>query len=678
MALLSTTLIIMFGMVVSVGHLIQAKMNLQNAVDLAAMSGASWQARYLNHIALINYRMRQNYKFVLYDLYVTQSRFNQGLKNELSTISGAFDRVPDLRAGSRQLVFGICQQAYGYDPASGVGAPHATRGEPGRGVAADTDMCQRASGSGGRGLTIPPIVPSPIPNLNPAVIAANLAIIALRNQAQEVCRDSGGQNSWYFEYIMRHLENRQRFQMEQIVELITLFRDAFGTEGQALSESQRVADQTIFRTFNENLISANRSGDFDLQYLNPPESRSFFVPGSKDSILQSILTGPALPQELAAYFERLSVRFEIPIVDFRVGGGGGCEVVIETKRFNGTDPAGGPLSNGPGVLLGLTRSRTGSEPFTVQRPLMVALRASVKPRLLFWPRGLTPTLVAVGVAKPFGSRLAPPTLLNNLEVLGEPIPGEQRLAGLANMSFYPGDYYIPGSGFMPGIGHKSVVDTLRNLLPNAAGGYRRERPSLERPGRSPESNCRDVTSFLCMAMFPTLYEGFFWNAFPFPSFNAFNDKIDGFFPSDHRDITQSLTPQRANVARVLYFMPDRMSSEIRDSSLLWWHQTALFNPGAGNSLGFDRLVSNSRPVFFASTSSVLSSWSPDIRRTSAFAGAEPLRTEVRSTDLRGRLGYQIKLVSVEQMCTELSQSGVAVPASLQNYCSGGGQEVLFQ
>ena len=54
-----TTIIIMFGMTVSIGHLVQSKINLQNSVDLAVMSATSYQARHMNGLSIINYRIRQ-------------------------------------------------------------------------------------------------------------------------------------------------------------------------------------------------------------------------------------------------------------------------------------------------------------------------------------------------------------------------------------------------------------------------------------------------------------------------------------------------------------------------------------------------------------------------------------------------------------------------------------------
>ncbi len=59
-----------FAFVVNTGMLVSAKINLQNAADLAAFSGASVQARQLDTISLINYEMRRQYKRFLYRYYV--------------------------------------------------------------------------------------------------------------------------------------------------------------------------------------------------------------------------------------------------------------------------------------------------------------------------------------------------------------------------------------------------------------------------------------------------------------------------------------------------------------------------------------------------------------------------------------------------------------------------------
>ncbi len=63
----------LFAFVVNIGMLVNAKIALQNAADLAAYAGAATQARQLTHISHVNYQMRQTYKKFLFKLYVIGS-----------------------------------------------------------------------------------------------------------------------------------------------------------------------------------------------------------------------------------------------------------------------------------------------------------------------------------------------------------------------------------------------------------------------------------------------------------------------------------------------------------------------------------------------------------------------------------------------------------------------------
>ncbi|OFZ82568.1 MAG: hypothetical protein A2583_14535 [Bdellovibrionales bacterium RIFOXYD1_FULL_53_11] len=64
------TFIVFFAFVINIGMLVNAKINLQNAADLAAYAGAAVQARQLNHISFLNYEMRRQYKKFLFRYYV--------------------------------------------------------------------------------------------------------------------------------------------------------------------------------------------------------------------------------------------------------------------------------------------------------------------------------------------------------------------------------------------------------------------------------------------------------------------------------------------------------------------------------------------------------------------------------------------------------------------------------
>jgi hypothetical protein len=60
----------LLAFVVNVGLFVKAKINLQNAVDAAAWSGAAVQARQLSNIAYLNWEMRNTYKEWMFKYYV--------------------------------------------------------------------------------------------------------------------------------------------------------------------------------------------------------------------------------------------------------------------------------------------------------------------------------------------------------------------------------------------------------------------------------------------------------------------------------------------------------------------------------------------------------------------------------------------------------------------------------
>ncbi|MBU6375542.1 MAG: hypothetical protein KGQ59_06065, partial [Bdellovibrionales bacterium] len=64
--LIATTFFLFFAFVVNTGMLVHAKINLQNAADVAAYAGASVQARQLDAIGALNYDLRRQYKRFLY------------------------------------------------------------------------------------------------------------------------------------------------------------------------------------------------------------------------------------------------------------------------------------------------------------------------------------------------------------------------------------------------------------------------------------------------------------------------------------------------------------------------------------------------------------------------------------------------------------------------------------
>ena len=637
MALLSTTLIIMFGMVVGVGHLIQARINLQNAVDLAAMSGASWQARYMNHLALVNYRLRQNYKFMLYDLYVTQSRFNGAWKKQVLGGGGTFSKVP-MGAG---MVFGVCQQTRGYKPVGSIG-------ESGRGVDASTDMCKLADQPGSR---IPPIVPLITPSFNPLVLMAQASILALSQAQKQICSDSNGQNMAYFKYITKRFPETQAFQMEQMARVLQEFNKAFDGDSAGsgaedlISQANGVAMVTMQRTFLQNLISANSAGVQKLEIINPKETITYADQKSNImSLPTTIASTGGVGGAFDKYFDRNSVQFSLPVVNFK--NSGGCAVSV-TKVTS-------PLK----AFIGISRAR-GGPGGPPKIPFGIVLRAVVKPKLLFWPGRFVPTLVAVGAAKPFGSRIGAGCGQTNEETVGASVSCNTSMSvtGMANMSFYPGDT-ASGSEY-PGIGHKKILQYLYQRLPAPMSGVNNARPT---PKNASSGNCLSNPSFMCLALAPTLYEGLFWNAYIFPPNRATDDTLRNMFPWEMGiSIPVSGMPKSGGIYG--YGMPDRgYTASGNDPS---WHLTEYM----GDNSAFK---ASGVPVFFANEMSARSSYSPDLYPdtmdvTKSDGGKDPVSNAGNAT--LGRMGYQLKLVGVSQFCQEIIQGGGASSsAELSRYC----------
>jgi uncharacterized protein (UPF0333 family) len=71
----------LIAFVINIGLFVKAKINLQNAVDAAAWSGAAVQARQLTDIGYLNWEMRNNYKEWLFKYYVLGNLSTRGVQN---------------------------------------------------------------------------------------------------------------------------------------------------------------------------------------------------------------------------------------------------------------------------------------------------------------------------------------------------------------------------------------------------------------------------------------------------------------------------------------------------------------------------------------------------------------------------------------------------------------------
>ncbi len=70
LGIIMVIIITMMAFIINVGLFVKAKINLQNAVDAAAWSGAAVQARQLSNISYMNWEMRNTYKEWMFKYYV--------------------------------------------------------------------------------------------------------------------------------------------------------------------------------------------------------------------------------------------------------------------------------------------------------------------------------------------------------------------------------------------------------------------------------------------------------------------------------------------------------------------------------------------------------------------------------------------------------------------------------
>lgn len=85
-----TVILTMLAFIVNVGLFVKAKINLQNAVDAAAWSGAAVQARQLSNIGYMNWELRNTYKEWMFKYYVLGHmglpRLNYGAVSSASNV----------------------------------------------------------------------------------------------------------------------------------------------------------------------------------------------------------------------------------------------------------------------------------------------------------------------------------------------------------------------------------------------------------------------------------------------------------------------------------------------------------------------------------------------------------------------------------------------------------------
>ncbi|NBT59415.1 pilus assembly protein [bacterium] len=262
-ALVFTFMFVLFAFVVDFGHLIHNKMNLQIAADSAAYAGAAWQARALNQMGLINYRMRQDYKELVMRAQITHARHNKNFPSSSNDLNGPIERLPSgFNAPS------VCLQAHGFETVRG------------RRYAKDTNLCYNADPTGGG---LPPIVVPPVlATFDPFSAAIAAQIKEIQRQADIECEQGRDDNERMVQHLLdifakpgtdlggfRYRGDRARFHESQM----TAVEDFIN---QAAQENPMSSTNPILAAAREsatrNLTDSNLNGEFKMELLAPKES----------------------------------------------------------------------------------------------------------------------------------------------------------------------------------------------------------------------------------------------------------------------------------------------------------------------------------------------------------------------------------------------------------------------
>ena len=216
-ALVFTFMFILFAMVVDFGHLINNKINLQNAADAAAYAGAAWQAQALSRLGHMNYRLRQNLKELAMRVHVTHLRHNRNFPRGAQFWNGG-DSAPNVEPF-------ICQQAHGYQALSGLRYRF------------DTNLCRNASPTTGG---LPPIVVPPvIASFDPFAVAIAAQIRKIADAAKQECSAAATDNRRLAEHLISVYTRRSRYHADQMRQISQWLNDLGG--GDAANNQHPIA-----------------------------------------------------------------------------------------------------------------------------------------------------------------------------------------------------------------------------------------------------------------------------------------------------------------------------------------------------------------------------------------------------------------------------------------------------
>jgi len=608
-ALVFTFMFVLFAMVIDVAHLINNKINLQLAADSAAYAGAAWQARTLNAIGMINYRMRQDLKELAMRVQVTHLRHNRNFPRGGDVINGA--------PGQADVDAFICQQAHGYVSESGVI------------YADDTNLCRNASAATGG---LPPIVVPPvIAAFDPfeAAIAAQIRRIA--DAADKQCAAAAHDNQDLSQHLVREYSARSKYHEQQIGALAD-FLNSIPTGNPLSQSSSHPIAQAAYQSAIRNLTPANRSS-FELEVLTPQESAP-----------PAHAVGGVSPRFIA--IEGQPMNASLLYVNFNVQGDG-CVGQPGFLDFDSMDA-------------GVSKVREVVTYF--------AVKASAVPDLLFIPRLWLdqnfPKIEAYAAAKPFGSRIGPENGIDPLlPVTGR--PGNQ--SRIINFSFKPGD-----SLGMMNRKMMALFDAFHPLNPQSRPDGKRSRGAWPEPGQNSLAlraiHAPTVFDAIFYTVFPDPNDTNIGSDYLQPQFAKalFPDYIEAWDGQAPGGIAQQNGDALLQPGTPNPYYQNYLNGNLGRSG---W--VRIDSPGTGGGDAYDTYAEEQAESHGVSVAVGLPFITDTTARDFGFATRELVHSgwTPNGRDGQNRIGYSVKFVGIDALTGKLQVTTSSGPKNIANFPS---------
>jgi hypothetical protein len=399
------TFFLFLAFVLNTGMLVNAKINLQNAADLAAYAGAATQARQLNDIGYLNYEMRRAFKKFLYRYYVVGN----------STIP-TFPR----NGGTGPARFAV----------NNLAGPQIDLGVPSTCVTflPNDNFCSLAA------LPSIPTVGGGINNLDAIMGALSNQLNKLEDIRKEGCIGIGQMNQMLMFYWLWNTDpslkavadalqaNASNANYAARLQVLQSLSQGLGLMPREIFLRKRIDTLTAYVNFKPQksvdikAVNALKSGtDWAMHertiqaFLSAYHTLGTNTYESGDIHMDELLPETNSGANLLA-LQNITTTFDVFATDFAVGGANACN----TFTANAAAPESGARQNCSQCLVPFPQSKrfSGFDPIVgvAKDPKVLtyyAIRLTAKAHILFSPYGDL-EMSAYSAAQPFGSRIGPP------------------------------------------------------------------------------------------------------------------------------------------------------------------------------------------------------------------------------------------------------------------------------